>query len=141
MSASAALLRLLLSLVLVLNGIGTVAAFARMAGAMDGAAGAHHAAASKPALAKHCAHDAGAEATDLHAGHGNMPASPPCGDHATPDCCDSSACGCACAQSGSGALFAIAQLPPVFPHGDPAPPPSTGHAAPVLALAIRPPIA
>ncbi|MBO9662180.1 CopL family metal-binding regulatory protein [Dokdonella sp.] len=139
MSASAALLRLLLSLVLVLNGIGSVAASARMAGAMDGA---HHAAVSKPAAAKHCAQSAMAEATaDPHAGHDSHATAPPCSDHAKPDCCDSSACGCACAQSGSTALFAVAQLSPVFLHGHLAPPPSAGHVAPALAFPTRPPIA
>lgn len=137
MSASA-LLRLLLSLVLVLNGIGTVAASARMAGAMDGA---HHAAVPKHAAAKHCTQDAIAEATaDAHAGHDGHSAAPPCSDHAKPDCCDSSACGCACAQSGSTALFAVVQLSPVFLHGSLASPPSAGHVAPALAFPTRPPI-
>lgn len=138
MPAFAALLRLLLSLVLILNGIGTVAASARMAGGMDGAASVHHAAASKPVAAKHCAQEAAAQATDHHAGHDGAPA---CGDHTKPDCCDSSSCGCTCAQSGSSALFAVVQLPPVFLHGYLAPPPSPGHAAPLLAFPTRPPIA
>jgi hypothetical protein len=139
MSASAALLRLLLSLVLVLNGIGTVAASARMAGAMDGA---HHAAVSTHAEAKHCAQTALAEApADTHAGHGGHATAPPCSDHAKPDCCDSSACDCACAQTGSTALFAVTQLSPVFLHGHLMPSPSAGHVAPALAFPTRPPIA
>lgn len=139
MSVSAALLRLLLSLVLVLNGIGAVAASARMAGAMDSA---HHAPVAKHAAAEHCARSALAEATaDAHAGHDGHSPAPPCSDHAKPDCCDSSACSCACAQNGSTALFAVVQLSPVFLHGHFAPSPIAGHAAPALAFPIRPPIA
>lgn len=142
MSASATLLRLLLSLVLVLNGIGTVAASARMAGAMDGAMSGHHGALAGPASKAHCAqgHAMDAMAGD-HAGHSNVPASPvSCGDHMTQDCCDSSACGCACAQTGSSALFAIAQLPLVFVHGFAVSSLSAGHIAPALSLPTRPPI-
>lgn len=132
MSPFAALLRLLLSLVLVLNGIGTVAASARMAVTMDG----------HPTAAQACASHHATEAADPHAAHaGVSSASTKCADHAKADCCDSSACGCACAQTGSTALFAIAPLPSVIVHGHPAPSPSAGHRAPLLAFPTRPPIA
>lgn len=143
MSTPAALLRLLLSLALVLNGIGTVAASARMAGAMiDEAMSGHHATAAKPAGAAVCeSHHTAAAAVDHH-GHDGAPASPAkCGDHAKSDCCDSSACGCACAQTGTSALFALVPLPLVFLHGYAVPSLSIGHVAPTLALPIRPPIA
>lgn len=142
MSASAALLRLLLSLLLVLNGIGTAAASTRMAGAMmDGAmSGHHHVMAVKPADAACASHHAVAMTAD-HQSHDAAPATPvKCGDHGKSDCCDSSSCSCPCAQAGTSALFALAPMPLLFLHGDPTPSLSASHIAPALSLPTRPPI-
>lgn len=138
MSASAVLLRLLLCLVLVLDGIGSAGASARMAVAATG----HPAAAAEP---ERCpSHPHAPEAADPHAGHhapSPAAASAKCADHANSHCCDSAACGCACAQTGSTAMFAAAPLALAFLPAAPLPSASAGRAAPVLAPSIRPPIA
>src|SRR5690606_22471111 len=124
-------LRLVLALLLVLNGIGTVSAVAR-ASSMHGG----HPAVAVPAPAGHCADSPVPD----HADHG-VAASEACGDHADSGCCGSAACDCACTHAASSALLPSAVRPLAFerqamPAADP-----SGHAAPALPLPIRPPIA
>lgn len=125
-------LRIVLSLLLVLNGIGTAAAAARMASNP----GAHHAVA-KDAAERGASHGEASPAAH-HDGHA---AAQRCGDHARPDCCGSSACDCPCAHGVSTAVSAFPFATFRFQRAAIASAPSSTHAAPALPIPIRPPIA
>lgn len=125
-------LRLVLALLLVLNGIGTTSAAVR--GPMTGG----HPAAAAPMQAAHCAGDA------MPAAHHGTPAAASaeaCVDHADHGCCGSSACDCACTQVASTALLPFSSRSPVFERQAIPASQSSGHAAPALPFPIRPPIA
>jgi hypothetical protein len=122
MTFSAVLLRVLLSLALVLNGIGSAVAAVH---AHAGHAGHEHA----PAMAM-------ADGAPCH----DQAPLPPAADDGAGDCCHGARCHCACTAPGA-TVAAIAWLP------QPQPPvaPAThrleaGHRAPALAHPIRPPI-
>ncbi|WP_300616258.1 CopL family metal-binding regulatory protein [Dokdonella sp.] len=128
--------RLVLALLLVLNGIGTAAAAARMA-----LEGGHSAVAVATTAAEHCAPSMDAMPAAAHHGDHATTATERCGDHAKPDCCGSSACDCACAQGASTLVFEFLSAMPPFPRAVIPPAPSPAHAAPALPTPIRPPIA
>jgi hypothetical protein len=138
MSVFAVALRLLLSLLLILNGIGTANASIRMSDAM-----AMTSAASSIAST---AEEGAAPCLDHHAvGTGAASevieqALDRCVDPG-PDCCGSSACACACTQSCGFAVPAIAQPAVVIARDPSIRSMRLGHAAPALARLIRPPIA
>lgn len=130
------LLRVLLSIALILNGIGGAVAATRMA--------------TGPASAEAMARAAEApRVTDMpcHPHHG-VPAShgPGAGEPASPvkvpgpDCCKTGACTCACAQVAQVALSAFRLAAPVLEQS-PAPRRlSLAYATPALPPLIRPPI-
>jgi hypothetical protein len=143
MSASNILLRVLLSLILVLNGVWTAKASVQMPmemampsseqaiGAVDNAAGSH------------CAGHALAMAASPHdAGHADAPAAipKPC-DPAAPDCCKSSACRCACSQLCASLLPVVTQAPLLAAHDRVVGALAPAYPTPALPHLIRPPIA
>ncbi|WP_161786123.1 MULTISPECIES: CopL family metal-binding regulatory protein [Lysobacter] len=141
MSVSAIALRLLLSLVLILNGIGTANASIRMLGAMAmPAASSSVTAAAKNGAAPCLEHHAVPPGKSGAASDASGPAPDGCADPA-PDCCESSACGCACMQSCAFAVPAVAQPMVVIARDPSIRAMSLGHPAPTLPHLIRPPIA
>lgn len=143
MSVSTVLLRVLLSLILVLNGIGSAHASVQMSvnmampwseraiGAADNAAGSH------------CTGHALAMTASAHdADHADAPAAAPepC-DPAAPDCCKSSACRCACPQVCASLIPMVPQAPLLAAHDRAAGDLALAYPAPALPHLIRPPIA
>lgn len=141
------LLRMVLIVVLVLNGAGTAAAsVTMMRGAMPEHASTAAPAAQKPsalqaALPCHdmakmavtaASPDTAAQAPD-HAAHAK-------GKPAAPDCCKSGTCQCACMQAAHAALAAMPAFALVSPHSDVSHPMPAGHADPALPHLVRPPI-
>ncbi|WP_169795614.1 CopL family metal-binding regulatory protein [Lysobacter antibioticus] len=140
MSVSAVALRLLLSVVLILNGIGTANASIRMLGAMAMPPASSSVTAiaeqgASPCLEHHAAHAGKAAGVDDASG----PPPDGCADP-EPDCCESSACGCACTQSCAFAVPAVAQPTVVIARDPSIRAMSLGHPAPALPHLIRPPI-
>jgi hypothetical protein len=134
------LLRVLLCLCLVLNGVASAAASAQMPTSMHATA-----ATPQPAIATasddmpcHGHHDAMASMAKQHAPASEGPA--PSKPKHSPDCCKSGACRCACvhiAQVGVPAL----QIPAVaLDHARSVRTLALGHPAPALPHPIRPPI-
>lgn len=123
------LLHPILALLLILNGIGSVAAATRMAVAVPVAA---QASGHCESMAHAAADDGLAQVDGMHS-----PADP-----SEPRCCGTDhACDCACLQVASPALAHAAPLPLTF---DPAAIPVSSadrHSAPPLPSPLRPPIA
>lgn len=135
MSGSAILLRVMLSVVLILNGIGSAVASVQTAHAgnvtmampVPGDAGMpcdgdHHAQA-EPAQAD--------GVTVLATGQPSQPG---------PDCCDSGACRCACMHQAQVAVAVLLPIDAVIIHARAVLPPAAGHSTPALPHLIRPPI-
>lgn len=156
MSPSSVLLRVVLSLVLILNGSGYAVAatgmeLAHLSRAMDGtaAAGAH--AHDGAAMASHSGdrmpcHEAPAVASAPHAEH-----SPPVAHDAHgsghgdtqaqgPDCCTTTHCGCACLQHLTATVPVFPMGPALVVHLASHRTMASAHAAPLLPHLIRPPI-
>ncbi len=136
MSFPAIAFRVLLCLVLVLNGIGGAAAGARMQFAEN--AGPSHGAMDPPAGQQTCHGDASLHGAHPY-GHGDKgPA-----DHAkmpVPDCCKGSQCNCACLSTAL-VVPATLVLPTVHWTGWPGPSHGlAGYPDPVPRNQIRPPI-
>src|SRR6478752_4927148 len=129
MSAPSVLLRLLLAMLLVLEGTGSAVAAVRMA--LPAATHAHAAMPMAPAEAA-CHHAHGASGSDHHA--------VPKRDIPPPHCCKFNACTCACLS----ATIAVAAMPLLlgaeFGSGLVPAPATTGLRPPLLSLLIRPPI-
>jgi len=139
-TVSAVLLRILLSLALVLNGIGSAAASVQMAGGMmspeshslrvvaseggDSSCPEHHAAA--------VAH--GADQVVSH------PSPAKDGHHPSPDCCKASTCRCACVHACASVLVASVHAPVIPSHDLGVIPMVDGRPSPTLPHLIRPPI-
>lgn len=137
---SAVLLRILLSLALVLNGVGSAAASVQMAGGMmaseshsmravaseggDSACPEHHAATAKP----------DADSSALH----HAPSRD--GRHPAPDCCKSSTCRCVCVHACASVPVASAQASVIPAHALRIDPKVEGRPSPTLPHLIRPPI-
>jgi len=139
MTPSAALLRVLLSLVLILNGIGGAFAGAQMQMQMQ------HAHPGQPTVFTEATADVHAGMPECDEGKKQTkpasiavnPASP---DEAVPACCENMVCDCACAQHGS-AMVAVSRIAlPMLGHASVLHPLTVGHAAPALPSLIRPPI-
>lgn len=141
------LLRVVLIVVLVLNGAGTAAAsVTAMRAAMPEGASTNTHAMQVPSVmrADMPCHDMAQMMTVAaspdealqapgHASHGK-------GKAATPDCCKSGACQCACTQAMHAALPAMPAFAVDSPHSDVAHPMPIGHADPALPHLVRPPI-
>ncbi|MBS0576409.1 MAG: CopL family metal-binding regulatory protein [Proteobacteria bacterium] len=135
MSLSSILLRLLLCLSLLVNGVASAVAMPSMEAV---APDAHAMAAASSASATPC-HEQG-QAAIPHQGvkmlahmHGKPQRQP------KPDCCKSGACDCACTQLAQ--VFSVAPLvASVIPQATVLPPPEPQRAAPALPHLIRPPI-
>ena len=143
MSLPSLMLRVLLVVALVLNGTGTALATAhvhathadaaRLASeARDAAVAAHEEAAS--------CHDQGLppRAADPATDPAPVPEAPIPGD--PEDCCDTTACGCACAHTATAAVLAPPSGWPVAARAPDPPIAPTTHAEPSLPRLIRPPI-
>ncbi|MBS0200423.1 MAG: CopL family metal-binding regulatory protein [Proteobacteria bacterium] len=138
MPIHADLLRILLSLALVLNGLGSAAASVQMTGHMMQAPVKATPSITHQSDQASCDHQHPA-ATDnaypashqVHAKHG---------DPASPDCCKSSTCSCACVHACTSVTMAAQQVLLIPAHD-----PGTGRIAvtypsPALPHLIRPPI-
>jgi hypothetical protein len=139
-SVSAVLLRILLSLALILNGVGSAAASVQMAEGMmspephgmqtvasesgDSSCPEHHAAAA-------------ASGTDQVALH---PSPSKNGHHPSPDCCKSFTCGCVCVHACASVPVAVIQAPVIPSHDLGVIPMVDGRPSPTLPHLIRPPI-
>lgn len=119
-------LRLLLALLLVLNGTGSVAAAARMAVASHGAA--------TTAAAGHCESMA-------QGGQAAQPAADPLAHDSHPDCCKRHACDCACVPAASVAVLPLLPAPLAFQRSVSSWFAASPLPAPVLPFPLRPPIA
>lgn len=134
------LLRAFLSLVLILNGMGTAAASVHLPGFTM--------VASTEAAAPSTLADAGElpchqqQGEAASAGAGYPSADPPrdSADHQQPDCCKSGLCRCECMHSAHAAVMAWAITTPFIEHGIVVRSLPLGHAAPALPHLIRPPI-
>ncbi|MBN8888485.1 MAG: CopL family metal-binding regulatory protein [Rudaea sp.] len=130
-SVSAIALRILLSLALVLNGMGSAVASVQMAHSeadRAGAASETHA----PPCGEH--HDASVPGDHQH------PSATHHDHRSVPDCCKSSACRCACAHGSAWAMAFPAQVPPFMVYGLSTPFTTSEHLSPTLPHLIRPPI-
>lgn len=58
----------------------------------------------------------------------------------SPDCCESGACRCSCAQHATATILDLRIVAPIIEHAASVRPMSSGHAAPALPHLIRPPI-
>lgn len=148
MSASNVVLRVLLSLILVLNGIWTAHASVQMPVSMAMPSNAQAIGAAGDTARSHCAGHASAMAANTHAaGHADAPAAAsasrdPAGcDPAAPDCCKSSACWCACPQACASLIPSVPQAPLLAAHDRVAGALALAYPAPALPHLIRPPIA
>lgn len=146
MSPWSALLRVVLILVLVLNGAGTAAASVTMMRATmpADASMATSAALKTSAMQEIPCHDmagmtAKAASPDT-AAQAPVHAKPGKDKPMAPDCCRGGTCQCACMQAAHAALPTMPALALVSPHSDVPHPMRTGHADPALPHLIRPPI-
>lgn len=138
MTPSAVLLRVLLSLVLILNGIGGAFAGAQMKmqhAHLDQSTVSTEAAADVHVGMPEC--DQGMEQTQPAPTAIDLASSP---DDAVPACCENMVCDCACAQHGS-AMVVVSRIGlTMLGHASALHPLTVGHFAPVLPSLIRPPI-
>lgn len=133
------LLRLLLSLALILNGIGgAVASTGMQMEHMGWMHGAMHADAAEQSAQPPCHEHAGVTSSDKGTDSGAT-ANTPAKTKQSPDCCKSGTCRCLCVHQSQVAITAL--LPaPVIEHAGVMRPLKPGHAAPALPHLIRPPI-
>lgn len=138
MTPVTAMLRLLLGLVLILNGIGTAYSGARMQ--------LQHTPSEESAVFAVHAADTHAAKPQCHEGMEGMPPAVDAvdpraaSDNSDPACCDSGACDCVCTQHGSAVVLVSAMGPADFKHVSALHPLAAGHAAPAPPSPIRPPI-
>lgn len=134
MSRFAISLRVLLGLVLILNGIGNAVASVRMthAGAVEMTAPA--------GAGMDChGHDEGqADANPANGASAALTADEP--SDPDPNCCESGACQCACVHHVQAAMSLPGPIDAVATQARAALPPKGGHSAPALPHLIRPPI-
>lgn len=141
------LLRVVLSVVLVLNGAGTAAASVTMMqttmpeNAAATAQGVQESSAMQAGMPCHgMAQTAVTAASPDTAAQAPDPAAHGKGKPAAPDCCKSGTCQCACMQAAHAALAAMPAFALVSPHSDVPHPMPAGHADPALPHLVRPPI-
>lgn len=131
MSVWSVLLRLLLTVALVFNGAAPAVA-AIHAGHMAAApVSAEPAPVADDAMPCHEHHQAGAA---------EQPQSTPDDEPASPDCCKSGACRCACVHSTPVAIVDLGFTAPLIEHAESVRPMPSGHADAALPHLIRPPI-
>ena len=131
------LLRVVLSIALVLNGIGGAVAATRMHA--DQISAAEHTSSPKPAnTAMPCHQHQLSQAADGHTSAQSAPAAPE--KSQLPDCCESGICACACAHATQVVLLAPPGTVPILNRNLTVKPLPLAHAAPALPHLIRPPI-
>lgn len=136
MAVRSKLLRVLLSIALILNGIGSGVAATRMhANQMSDAD--HSSSAMATSATKPCHQHQG---SGNGAGHPSPQSDPDPGKATVPDCCASGLCACACAHAAQVALLAPSRLLPVPSGSLVVKQLPLEHAAPALPHLIRPPI-
>ena len=135
MSCSAILLRVMLIVVLMLNGIGSAVASVQMAHA--GRVAVAMPVADAAEMPCHGHHDAQAEATQPDVVPALAEDDPSLPD---PDCCESGACRCACMHQAQAAVAVLLPIEAVIIHDRAVLAPKAGHSAPALPHLIRPPI-
>lgn len=134
MAAPSVLLRLLLGLALILNGFGSAWASVQMATAHSMTANeTTEFVGSAPCAGQHGSAMMASEAAVDH--HG--PHEP---GHPLTDCCDSSACRCACMHGCSSIVTSTTHEPRISPRDLGGKLLATGRPSPVLPHLIRPPI-
>ncbi|MCP3050702.1 CopL family metal-binding regulatory protein [Xanthomonas euvesicatoria pv. allii] len=141
MSFPAILLRVLLSLALILNGMGSAVAAVAMPMA-SGQGAAEHAtqalASASDRSACHGHHGAAASTDAPPAKH--LAPSDDTGRHPAPDCCKSSMCRCTGVHACASLLAASIQTPMILPPDPGMAPLAQGRPSPALPHLIRPPI-
>ena len=135
MSGSAILLRVLLSVVLTLNGMGSAVASVQMAHA--GKMAVEMPVSDAAEMPCHGHDDAQAEATQPDVVSTLAEEDP---SQAEPDCCESGACRCACIHQAQAVVAVLLPIEAVIIHARAVLPPKAGHSAPALPHLIRPPI-
>ncbi|BDU16392.1 CopL family metal-binding regulatory protein [Lysobacter auxotrophicus] len=128
--------RLLLCLMLVLNGTGYAVAATQMNVAHVAMALAAQEAANNPPCHEEAPAQDAAKTAHSHAGLAADPSNP-----AAPSCCQSSHCNCDCLQHATAAMSVLAVATPVPPDADIAQPGVVSPIAPALPNLLRPPIA
>lgn len=148
MSVSTVLLRVLLSLILILNGIWTAHASVQIPVSMAMPSNEQAVGAAGNTARSHCAGHASAMAASAHAaGHTDAPAAAPASrnpaacDPAAPDGCKSSACRCACPQACASLISVVPQAPVLAAHDRVTGALALAYPTPSLPHLIRPPIA
>ena len=136
MKAWPTLLRVVLSVALILNGIGGAVAGTRMQAGQLAASAAPLAEATGTAEMPCHAHS-GPQSSVHQASQAGGPASP--GKVPVPDCCKSGMCACACAHVAQIALSTLQVTAPVLEHGLAVRRLSLTYATPALPHQIRPP--
>lgn len=131
MSRCSATLRILLSLVLVLNGIGGAMAATRMQ--LTTTPTQEVTAAMPDSMAGMPCHEQGAMGVGKN--HGQPQKTP-----AVPDCCKGGACACACMSVAQAMLLTPSLTTPAWVHVSLTKRLSLGHVDPTLPHLIRPPI-
>jgi hypothetical protein len=135
------LLRVMLILILILNGVGDVYA---SAGMQLKTTQSHSltSANKQPAVTPPCPDHHGAMAVEPQTTEREQPASPPLsGDqHGSPDCCDPSHCKCPCMHACAALPVLAVRMPVPLGNDVGVRRLSLGHPAPVLPHLIRPPI-
>jgi hypothetical protein len=144
MSLWSILLRVLLSLFLILNGVATAAAATHMqAGDVDLQAVVAMPAKASQVVAEempcHQHHQAQSTPAQDEPSAAIAPA-PAKAKHPSPDCCKSGACSCTCMQGAQAALPGLTFAAPVLDHSRCVRRLTMAHAAPALSHLIRPPI-
>ena len=132
MSAWSLLLRLLLAVALVFNGVAPAVAAVHAGHMAAPAAVVTPVPVADEAMPCHEHHQAGAAEQPQSAPVEEAPASP--------DCCESGACRCACVHSTPVAIIDLGFVAPVIEHVESVRPMPSGHADAALPHLIRPPI-
>lgn len=138
MKAWPTLLRVVLSVALILNGIGGAVAGARMQAGQLAAPTAAPPAEATGSAEMSCHAHSGPQSSVHQASKAGSPASP--GKVPVPDCCKSGVCACACAHVAQIALSTLQVTAPVLEHGLAVRRLSLTYATPALPHLIRPPI-
>lgn len=140
MSVSSLLLRVLLSLSLILNGVSDAAAMHLPDGRAQGhaaTAAAQAATESVPPCHQHQSAEPGATDADALPGDGVAREQT---EHATPDCCKSGACRCDCVHAAHAVPMPSTEGTLAFDRTRSSRPLTLAHAPPALPHLIRPPI-
>jgi hypothetical protein len=140
MSVSSLLLRVLLSLSLILNGMSAAAAMHLTDGRGNGhaaSAAAQPATESVPPCHQHQSAEPDAAGVDALPGDAVAQEHT---EHATPDCCKSGACRCDCVHAAHAVPMPPTDGTLAFDHTRSSSPLTLAHATPALPHLIRPPI-